>query len=77
MTLSYSSTREEAAELVRKYDALGDELVGMGLAMTTALGIWGAKQTYELREEFKKKAEKYEKMKADKHYADYILTFIK
>lgn len=72
MKLTYKSTREEAAELVRKYDALGNELCDMGLAM-----IYGAKQPHEVYAEYKAKAKEYADMKNDKFYADYILTFIK
>jgi len=72
MKLTYSSTRQEAAELVRKYDALGDELIDMGRAL-----IMGFKEPHELRAEYRAKAEDYINMKADKFYADYILTFNK
>ena len=72
MKLTYSSTREEAAELVQKYDTLGIELVDLGLAM-----ILGTKTPSELRAEYRAKAEDYAAMRADKFYADYILTFNK
>ena len=72
MKLTYGSTREEAAELVRKYDALGNELVDMGHALAM-----GFKRPHELRAEYRAKAKDYAAMKADKFYADYILTFNK
>lgn len=72
MKLTYSSTREEAAELVRKYDALGNELVDMGHALAM-----GFRRPHELRAEYRKKAKEYADMRGDKFYADYILTFIK
>lgn len=72
MKLTYSSTREEAAELVRKYDALGNELVDMGHAL--AMGFM---RPHELRAQYREKHKDYTDMKADKFYADYILTFNK
>lgn len=71
MTLTYKSTREEAAELVRKYDALGNELADMGHALAM-----GFNQPHELRAEYRKKYDTYADMKSDKFKADYILTFI-
>ena len=70
VTTGYEMSKNQAAEIVREYDALGDELVDLGLAM-----IYGTKTPFEVRAEFKKKSKKYKEMKNDKFYADYVLAF--